>query len=54
MKTIFTILMLFSTLFLYSQKSDTTIESKKSLPYYIELLNDKMTDENYAFGSKSL
>ena len=54
MKSIFTILMLFSTLFLYSQKSDTTIESKKSLPYYIELLNDKMTDENYAFGSKSL
>jgi len=54
MKSIFTILMLLSTLLLYSQKSDTTIDSKKSLPYYIELVNDKMTDKNYALGSKSL
>ena len=54
MKSIFTILMIFLSLSLYSQKRDTTIDSKKTLPYYIELVKDKMTDKNYAFGSKTL
>lgn len=36
------------------QKSDTTKEDKKTLPYYIQTCTDKMTDKSYAFGSKYL
>ena len=38
----------------YSQQGDTTKDNKSSLPYYIEICKDKMTDKEYAFGSKML
>lgn len=51
----------FATLFslstkanIYTSTLDTTKESKKKLEYYIEICKDKMTDKEYAFGSKSL
>jgi hypothetical protein len=53
MKNIF-YLLLFPIISVAQQKSDTTDEKKKVLPYYIEWCTDKMTDKSYAFGSKSL
>lgn len=44
----------FITISAFSQKSDTTSADKEKLDYYIELCTDKMTDKEYAFGSKSL
>ncbi len=46
--------LLISNTLVFGQKSDTTAEKKKLLPYYIETCTDKMTDKSYAFGSKHL
>jgi hypothetical protein len=48
------LLLLICPIISFAQKSDTTAEKKKLLPYYIETCTDKMTDKSYAFGSKSL
>jgi hypothetical protein len=48
------LLLLIPSFIFAQQKTDTTKESKKIIPYYIETCTDKMTDKSYAFGSKSL
>jgi|LauGreDrversion4_2_1035121.scaffolds.fasta_scaffold146738_2 hypothetical protein len=53
-KTILVLLMVLPNLINAQQKSDTTKENKKDIPFYIETCIDKMTDKSYAFGSKSL
>jgi hypothetical protein len=52
--TILTLLLIFPSVFFAQQKSDTTAEKKKTLPYYIETCIDKMTDKPNANGSKYL
>ena len=53
-KAFFVVLLFFSSILFAQQKSDTTKENKRLLPYYIETCIDKMTDKPQAHGSKYL